>query len=348
MSSSFSLHQLGWRPHFSRQLSLQELERFTPARIASVQRSAVTLWSELGEFHVLAATLHDMSVAVGDWVVADLTSNRIVRLLERSTLLSRLAAGKEQREQRIAANLDTLFIVTSCNEDFNASRLERYLALAHDARIDPVIVMTKRDLCEEIDSLQDELRTIAPTVPAIAVNATDRADAENLLRWLSPSATVAFVGSSGVGKSTLVNTLTGSTQVIGAIREDDSKGRHTTTSRQMIAMPGGAWLIDTPGMRELKVGAVEQGIRAAFDDVETLAQQCKFRDCSHGGEVGCAVLAAIAAGELAHRRLANYLKLQRESLRATQSVFERREASRRFGKMHKVLQEQHRRDRGKQ
>jgi ribosome biogenesis GTPase len=347
-SSLLSLSQLGWRAHFSQQLTIEDLERFTPARVVSVQRSGLTLWSEHGESHAPAATLARLVATVGDWVLADLESNRVERLLERSSLLARMAAGSEQRTQPIAANIDTLFVVTSCNDDFNASRLERYLALAHDAHIDPIIVVTKRDLCADVDELLAELEEIAPDIPAMAVNATDPMSTRCLSDWLTAAATIAFVGSSGVGKSTLVNTLTGvATLTTGGIREHDSKGRHTTTARQMIAMPGGAWLIDTPGMRELKVGAIGQGIRATFDDVEALARHCKFRDCRHQRDVGCAVLAAITAGTLSERRLTNYLKLQREAQHATQSVFERREASRRFGRMHKVLQEQHRRDRGK-
>ena len=344
--SAFSLSQLGWRAHFSQQLALEDLERFLPARVAGVERSGVTLWSERGESHVPAGTLRDLAVTVGDWVLLDATVTRIERLLDRSSLVARMAAGVEQRLQPIAANLDTLFVVTSCNDDFNASRLERYLAIAHDAGVAPVIVLTKRDLYDDSDSLLDELRHVAPDVPGLAIDATQAASVDALADWLTPAATVAFVGSSGVGKSTLVNTLTGGARATGGIREHDSRGRHTTTSRQMVAMPGGAWLIDTPGMRELKIGAVEDGIRATFDEIELLAQRCKFRDCRHQGDDGCAVAAAIEAGTLAERRLVNFLKLQREAKHATASVAAKREASRRFGKMAKAVMAQRRKERG--
>jgi ribosome biogenesis GTPase / thiamine phosphate phosphatase len=347
MSSQFSLGQLGWRAHFSQQLSMDDLEKFIPARVAGVHRSGVTLWSESGEAHVLAGTLHGLNLTAGDWVLANRELNRIERLLERSSLLARMAAGAEERIQPIAANLDLLFVVTSCNEDFNASRLERYLAIAHDARIHAAIVLTKRDLCADVDALLLDLQRIAPQIPAVAVNATDRESAHSLMPWLTPGSTIAFVGSSGVGKSTLVNALTGADQLTAGVREGDAKGRHTTTSRQLVAMTGGAWLIDTPGMRELKVGNVEQGIRTTFDDIEQLAQLCKFRDCRHQGEVACAVEAAIHSGELSERRLVNYRKLQREAKHASQTVFERHVEERRFGKMHKLLKEQHRRDRQK-
>jgi ribosome biogenesis GTPase len=343
--SAFSLSQLGWRAHFSQQLSLEDLEHFVPARVAGVERSGVLLWSERGEAHVPAGTLRDLIVTVGDWVLLDAAAARVERLLDRTSLVARMAAGIEQRLQPIAANLDTLFVVTSCNEDFNASRLERYLAIAHEAGVAPIIVLTKRDLCEDSDALLDELRYVAPIVPALAINATDAASVAALSDWLTPATTVAFVGSSGVGKSTLVNSLTGAGLATGGIREHDSKGRHTTTSRQMVAMPGGAWLIDTPGMRELKVGAVEAGIRATFDEIELLATKCKFRDCRHRGDVGCAVAAAIEAGSLSERRLENYLKLQREAKHATASVAEKREASRRFGKMAKAVMAQRRKER---
>ncbi len=346
--SHLSLAQLGWRAHFSRQLSIDEATHSTPARVVNVQRSGITLISERGEAHISAATTRDLMITVGDWVLWDPVASRIERLLERSSFLARMAAGSEQRLQAIAANLDTLFVVTSCNEDFNVSRLERYLSIAYDAHIDPVIILTKRDLCADVEVQLAALQEVAPRVPAIAVNATDSASTRSLLGWLTPAATVAFVGSSGVGKSTLVNALTSGTLATGGIREQDGKGRHTTTSRQMIAMPGGAWLIDTPGMRELKLGAVEHGIRATFDDVESLARRCKFRDCRHQREIGCAVLAAIAAGDVSERRLSNYLKLEREAKHAVRSVFERREVERRFGRMHKVLQEQHRRDKRKE
>jgi ribosome biogenesis GTPase / thiamine phosphate phosphatase len=346
MSSFFTLRQLGWRAQFSQQLSIEDLERYAPVRVANVQRSGATVWGETGESHVPAGTLQGLTLAVGDWALLDPESGRIDRLLERASLLTRLAAGIEQRVQPIAANIDTLFVVTSCNDDFNTSRLERYLAIAHDARVYPVIVLTKRDLCDDADALLGELEQIAPKVPALAVNATDAKSAYALLDWLTPAATAAFVGSSGVGKSTLVNTLTGGEQSTADIREADSKGRHTTTSRQMIAMPGDAWLIDTPGMRELKVGAVQAGIRATFDEIEALAMRCKFRDCKHLGEHGCAVRAAIEAGELSERRLANYHKLQREAKHATQSVFERREADRKFGRMYDAVKERVKRERG--
>jgi ribosome biogenesis GTPase len=343
MSSTSSLSQLGWRPFFSQQLTLNELETLRPARVVSVQRNALDAMTEHGPLRVtLPGALLQSGLAavaaVGDWVLIEPDTSRVARVLERQSVIARLAAGDETRQQLIAANIDTLFVVTSFNEDFNVSRLERYFALAFEAHIEPVVILTKADLCADVDVYLDQLRATAPRVVAVAVDATTRDDLDALSAWLTPGQTVAFVGSSGVGKSTLVNTLMGAgVQSTGTIREDDAKGRHTTTSRQMLALPSGAWVIDTPGMRELKIGAAEEGVRAVFDDIEALAQSCRFRDCMHESETGCAVLAAIDSGQLDERRLRSFHKLQREAANATRTLQERRERDRRFGKMVKSV-----------
>ena len=339
MSSTFSLSQLGWRPFFSQQLTLNELETLRPARVVSVQRNALDTITEHGSLRVtLPGTMLQSGLAtvaaVGDWVLVEPDTARVARVLERQSVIARLAAGDEARQQLIAANIDTLFVVTSCNEDFNVSRLERYFALAFEAHIEPVVVLTKADLCADVDMYLDQLRATAPRVVAVAVDATTRQDVHALAAWLAPGQTVAFVGSSGVGKSTLVNTLMGfGVQSTAGIREDDAKGRHTTTSRQMLALPTGAWVIDTPGMRELKIGAAEDGVRAVFDDIEALAQSCRFRDCTHESETGCAVLAAIDSGQLDERRLRSFHKLQREAANAARTLHQRRERERKFGRM---------------
>lgn len=340
--SIFSLSQLGWRAHYSQQLTLEDLEQHFPARVASVHRNRLVAFAERGEIDLLPTS---PDITVGDWVLVQRTAPRIERILERHSLVARLAAGTEHTRQLIAANLDMLFVVTSCNDDFNVSRLERYLALAHESGVDPAIVLTKRDLAEDAETFRERVSPIAPQVPVFLVNATLHEDATSLFAGLAPDSTVAFVGTSGVGKSTLINTVSGTAYATGSIREHDSKGRHTTTHREMIRMPAGLWLIDTPGMRELKLGAIDSGLRKTFDDVESLAQRCRFRDCRHDDDPGCAVTAAIEAGTLERRRLDNYLKLQREARRATQSEHERRAHERRFGKVAKAVLEQKRRER---
>ncbi len=335
---AYSLHQLGWHPTFAQHLTLEDFEAGYPARVAGVHRNGLAVLSSRGaDFVTLPHRLLeqlDAAPAVGDWVLIEHEAERVLRLLERRTLLSRLAAGGDGKTQSIAANLDSLFVVTSCNDDFNPSRLERYLALAGEADIEPVILLTKADLADDVAGYLEALRRMAPGVPAFAIDATSAACAELLSPWLAEGRTVAFVGSSGVGKSTLTNSLLGADERSTAgIREDDARGRHTTTARQMFALQGGAWIIDTPGMRELRLGAVTAGMQAAFDDIETLAAQCRFRDCSHLHEAGCAVADALAAGQLDPRRLANYRKLQREAEEAARSLRERRERSRQFGAM---------------
>jgi ribosome biogenesis GTPase / thiamine phosphate phosphatase len=334
----FSLLQLGWRPFHSQQLSLAELEIAYPARVSSVQRSGLIVGSERGTHSVsLSARLSteiDRPVTVGDWLLIEADAPRVLRVLTPYSVITRFAAGTGQRLQAIAANLDTLFVVTSCNADFNPSRLERYLAVAHEAGVEPVAVLTKSDLCEEVDAFADQARSLSGSLQVVVVNATTPEVATSLDPWLRAGQTVAFVGSSGVGKSTLVNSLIGhAAQSTGGIREADARGRHTTTAREMFALAGGAWVIDTPGMRELKIGAIDSGLHAVFDNIETLAAQCHFRDCRHESETGCAVLAAIEAGDLDPRRLASYHKLQREAAHAIMTVRDRRERDRQFGRM---------------
>jgi ribosome biogenesis GTPase len=331
-----SLASLGWRPSHSRQLTLEDLDAAYPARVSSVHRSGLTVISERGTAsvsvpHRLAAA-QAAGITVGDWVLVENDAPRVARLVEPHSVILRTAAGTDHRQQAIAANLDTLFVVTSCNEDFNPSRLERYLAVAFEAQVEPVIVLTKTDLCEEAERFVEQASTLSKGIAVVAVNALDPACADQLAPWLQAGQTVAFVGSSGVGKSTLVNTLTGASQATAGIREDDSKGRHTTTAREMFALESGAWVIDTPGMRELKVGAVQTGLGSVFENIESLAANCRFRDCQHESETGCAVLAAVASGVLDARRLASYRKLQREAANAAMTTHERHARERKFGR----------------
>ena len=349
---TFSLDQLGWRPTYSQQLTISDLETAYPARVAAVHRNGLEVLCERGELSVvvprgLAADDTGTTVTVGDWVLVEAQADRVVRVLQPSSLLARISAGGEHRTQAIAANLDTLFVVTSCNEDCNPSRLERYLSLAYEVRLEAVIVLTKADLCREPEGYAEPLRHVAKRATVVTVDATSIDDCKRLTPWLERGQTVAFVGSSGVGKSTLINTLTNANvQATAGIREDDSKGRHTTTTRQLIALPSGAWVIDTPGMRELRIGASETGVSEVFADLEALAQACRFRDCMHAKDQGCALHAAVAAGQLDERRLRSYLKLRREAANAARTVHERRERERQFGRLCRDVLRHRRRLRG--
>lgn len=348
---SFSLRQLGWRPCFALQVSLEESGVLVPARVTGVHRALLDTLTEAGELQVTISSAilqHSLSasVAVGDWVLVNAQS-RVVRLLDRLSTLGRLTAGERQQRQLIAANIDTLFIVTSCNDDFNPSRLERYLALATEAGVEPVVVLTKADLVTDTAPYTEALHAVAPEISVCPVNAVAADSVAVLSPWLATGQTVAFVGSSGVGKSTLANTLMNAAkQVTAGIREDDAKGRHTTTSRQLFALPGGAWVIDTPGMRELRLDISAETVGAVFGDIEALARQCRFRDCAHQGDEGCAVSAAVAQGHLDARRLASYHKLSREAAHASRTTWQRRESERKFGRMARSVVRQKRIDRG--
>jgi ribosome biogenesis GTPase len=350
-----SLAGLGWRPCYSQQLTLEDLNDTFPARVASVQRSLLVVLAESGEHRVtLAARLrpHDLApgVTVGDWVLVQPDTLQVVRLLERQSLIARMAAGTAQATQSIAANVDTLFLVTSCNADFNPSRLERYLAVAHEARVTPVIVLTKADLCTDQGPYLTGAQRVSREAAVVLLNATDSAESlTSLAPWLESGQTVAFVGSSGVGKSTLINSLLEvSSQATQEIREADSKGRHTTTARYLLQAPCGAWLIDTPGMRELKIGAIPAGLSRTFVDIDSLATQCRFRDCSHRDETGCAVRMAVADGRIEARRLENYLKLAREAERAAIPPWRLHQESRAGGRMARAAQKRRRRDKGRE
>ncbi|WP_407067528.1 ribosome small subunit-dependent GTPase A [Marilutibacter maris] len=265
--------------------------------------------------------------AVGDWVLVEGEggSARIVALLPRWSAIKRGAAGEHYRQQLIAANVDTVFVVSGLDDDFNPRRIERYLLLvsgtgdaAERSALEPVIVLTKADLAEAAEpgavaAATQALRALGdPGLAVCALNARDRDAVATLSPWLRPGRTVVLVGSSGAGKSTLTNSLLGIERMkTGEVRGSDSRGRHTTTHRALIPLPSGACLIDTPGMRELKPTG-EEDVAESFTDIEALAEQCRFRDCAHAREPGCAVRAAIEAGTLDAQRFANYLKLRDE------------------------------------
>ena len=252
--------------------------------------------------------------AVGDWVLIEgeaPNALRIVALLPRFSAIKRGAAGEHYRQQVIAANLDSVFVVCGLDADFNPRRIERYLLLVAGSGVQPVVVLTKSDRGgADVEAALHELRALA--VPVVAVNAKDRASLAALEPWLGEGRSIVLVGSSGAGKSTLTNTLLGTEKMkTGAVRESDARGRHTTTHRALIALPSGACIIDTPGMRELKPTG-EEDVAESFADIEALAEQCRFRDCRHANEPGCAVRAAVERGELDTERVANFLKLSAE------------------------------------
>lgn len=345
MESKDSLQSLGWRPFF--QAQVEPDSNLLPARVLNVHRGRVEVAHADGvEFVELAGKAARIAVAVGDWVLLDTEGPRIDRCLERIGLFQRRAAGTGGEIQLIAANIDTLFIVTSANRDFNVARLERYLAIAHDAGAFPVIVITKADTVDSASDFVSEASTLSPGVLVEALDARSSKDVEILRPWCKSGQTVALLGSSGVGKSTLINTLTGDHQLTKAVREDDQRGRHTTTSRSMHRLPGGGWLVDTPGMRELQLVDVGGALDDVFAEVVALAGECRFSDCSHETEPACAVQAAITAGTLDAERLRRYRKLLSEDRRNTETIAERRSRDKNFGKMVKSVMADKQKDKG--
>lgn len=270
----------------------------------------------------------DQRPGVGDWLLVE--GRKAVAMLPRRSAMKRGAAGEHYQQQLIAANVDTVFVVCGLDADFNPRRIERYLLLVRGGGVEPVVVLTKADQAaaadtDAVDSAMAALVELAAQGVAVrAVNAKDPESVAVLDEWLGPGRTAVLIGSSGAGKSTLTNTLLGIERMkTGAVREHDSRGRHTTTHRALIPLPNGACLIDTPGMRELKPTG-EEDVAENFSDVEALAEQCRFRDCRHGKEPGCAVRAAIEAGKLDPQRFANYLKLGEEVAGAANKLANRR------------------------
>jgi ribosome biogenesis GTPase len=326
-----TLAQLGWRPCFQQQLGLEEWD-FPAARVSARHRDRVELLGAEGEAGLeLRPDMPD--ITVGDWLLLE-PGGGFGRLLERQSVFRRKAAGRKAAEQLIAANVDTVFIVTSLNDDFNLNRIERYLSLVNEAGAEPVIVLTKADLCNDSNAFLQQVQALDSMLLVEVLNALDRQEIRRLKPWCGEGRTVALLGSSGVGKSTLVNTLLGRPiQDTAGVREDDSKGRHTTTGRSLHLIPGGGLLLDTPGMRELQLADCDEGVSSTFADITALSGQCRFGDCRHESEPGCAVQGAIAAGELAPRRLASYRKLMREQAINSETLAQRRARDRGFGKM---------------
>lgn len=314
--SPLALSDYGWNEHFQRAQDALSLSQTYPARVMAVHRDAVDVAGPEFTGRVQQTLIQkdgEDRPTTGDWVAMTRDTNRLAALYPRQSLFKRRGAGTAVRMQLIAANIDTVFFVTSANQDFNVPRMERYLAMAHEAHVTPVVIITKADLCADPQPYYHQARAIQNGLLVEMINAKDKDISKRLEAWLGRGQTIAMLGSSGVGKSTIINSLMGAeVQGTQAIRESDARGRHTTSGRSLHRMPSGAWLMDTPGMRELQIVDVEEGIEAVFDDVVALAENCKFSNCAHVNEPGCAVLAAVKAGTLEPDRVARFKLLQKE------------------------------------
>jgi ribosome biogenesis GTPase len=345
-----TLTQAGWDPVWQGLLAQLADPTLLPARVLREDR---TVWQVLTAQGAVSAEatgqlLHGMldrhdRPATGDWLAIAMPERsphaRIHAILPRRSCLVRRAAGTSGDDQLIAANVDTVFVVCGLDGDYNLRRIERYLALVRDGGATPVVVLNKRDTCTEAERRQAEVAAITVGAPVLLTSAATGDGLDALRRHLRPGATAALLGSSGAGKSSLANRLLAEArQVTGAVRDDDSRGRHTTTARELLPLPGGGVLLDTPGMRELQLAVDEASLDVSFDDIARLAASCRFNDCSHTGEPGCAVVAAVQDGTLAAGRLAGFRKLKREHESDRQrhgggGRAEERARQRRFGRM---------------
>jgi ribosome biogenesis GTPase len=319
-----NLKSLGYNQTFEESFKEYENQSLIPGRISIEHKGLYRVLTESGELlgeitgkiRFNAEGRQDFP-AVGDWVAVQAIPSEgkayIHGILPRKSKFSRKAAGVTTDEQIVATNVDTVFLVNALNQDFNLRRLERYLLMAWESGAAPVIVLSKADLCEDVQSIMDEVESIAFGVPVFAVSSETGMGLDALSDFIKEGQTVALLGSSGVGKSTLANKLFGSEVLkTNEIREEDGKGKHTTTHRELLVLESGGILIDTPGMRELQLWEGDSSLSQSFQDVESLAQECRFRDCSHNNEPGCAVQSAIETGDLDEDRYNSYLKLQRE------------------------------------
>lgn len=345
------LEALGFSSSFQDQTDPKDLDEFELARVMAVHRDSyvintgeLDIQAELiGKFHMNASSPTDLP-AVGDWVLASLYDNNtfstLHKVIARKSLLKRKTAGKTVDYQVIAANIDVAFIVQGLDSDFNLSRLERYIVMVRDSNIEPIILLSKSDLLDP-EVVEEQVARIYETMPLLQVLPFSNKDPVSLAgvkELLAPQKTYCLLGSSGVGKTSLLNRLIGEdVYSTKTVRERDGRGRHATTHRQLVKLESGALLIDTPGMRELGTLSVTTGIDETFSEITELSKLCQFNDCNHVNEKGCAVLAAVKAGELPEKRYQNYLKMNKESQFNEMSYLERRQKDRQFGKFRKSV-----------
>lgn len=349
-----NLKTLGWRDTLEKEFLPFREQGLLPARVVRQDRNRYLVHTEskllpatvLGRLLYEAEEDYSVLPVVGDWVAVQLFDYEAIihAVLPRRSSFVRKEAGHVTRRQVIASNIDIVFLVSGLDNDFNVRRIERYIVQAASSKARCVIILNKADLHDNIDDYVEKVKVVSPETDVIVASALDGSNIEKIKAYLEEGTTVAFLGSSGVGKSTLVNRLTGSDVLAtGEVREDDSRGRHTTTHRELIQLTSGACVIDTPGLRELQLWSTEEDLGAIFDDIEVLARSCKFSDCKHESEPDCAIREALQSGELAEERYNSYLKLKREIDRlhmrqSSAALMKEKKRQKNFGKMLKEIQ----------
>lgn len=340
----YELSTLGFGPFFQAQWQQSEFEGLVPARVAAEHRNGYQVWSPgfsgLARLSGKLRHRHEMA-AVGDWVAIGVEQGSaatavIEHILERRTVFTRGAAGRQARPQVVAANVDQVFVVCGLDTDFNLHRIERYLARVWSSGATPAVVLNKADLCTDVAGALGETGARAPGVPVLVTNAAAADGVLAIAATIAPGSTAAFMGSSGAGKSTLINAIVGQEVMpTGQTRASDGRGQHTTTHRQLVLLPQGGLVLDTPGMRELRL-VDEDGLDRVFDDVEAIATRCRFRDCGHAHEPGCAVKEAVRTGTLGADRIEHYHQLKREARAYERRSDEhlRRQSERVWGQLH--------------